>query len=103
MYRKLRVYKEERERSGLTAAALKYDPQTDKAPRVIASGKGKIAEHILALGKEHNVPIYDDPELAAALSMVDLEEEIPPELYRVVAEVLAYIYRVAEVHGKKRK
>ena len=101
MYRKLRVYKEERDRSRLTATALKYDPQSDQAPRVIASGEGKIAEQILSLAKQYDVPVYDDPELAAALSMVNLEEEIPPELYQVVAQVLAYIYRVAKIHGKK--
>lgn len=98
MYRKLRVYKEEKARSRLTAAALKYDPHTDQAPKVIATGQGKIAEQILNLAREHNIPVYDDPELATALSLVNLEEEIPPELYQVVAEVLAYIYRVSRTH-----
>jgi flagellar biosynthesis protein len=77
-----------------TAAALQYDAGRDMAPRVVASGQGKIAEQILALAKQNNVPVYDDPMLAAALSSVDLGQEIPPELYLVVAEVLAYIYRV---------
>jgi flagellar biosynthesis protein len=78
----------------LTAAALAYDPQTDQAPRVVASGKGKIAEQIIALAQQYQVPVYEDAELSAALALVNLDEEIPPELYLVVAEVLAYIYRV---------
>ena len=101
MYRKLRVYKEESSRGPVTATALRYDPGSDSAPRVVATGKGKVAEQILAVAKENDVPIYDDPELAAALSMVNLEEEIPVELYQVVAEVLAYIYRVAKARGKR--
>lgn len=77
------------------AVALEYEPGKDSAPRVTASGSGKVAEQIIALAKEHNIPIHEDPTLAAALAMVNLEEEIPPELYLVVAEVLAYIYRIS--------
>jgi flagellar biosynthesis protein len=78
-----------------TAAALQYDSGHDMAPRVVASGQGKIAEQILTLARQNNIPVYDDPLLAAALSSVELGQEIPPELYLVVAEVLAYLYRVA--------
>ena len=83
-----------------TATALQYNAGHDMAPHVVASGQGKIAEQILALARQNNVPVYDDPLLAAALSTVDLGQEIPPELYLVVAEVLAYLYRVA---GKRAK
>jgi flagellar biosynthesis protein len=79
----------------LRAAALQYDPQTGSAPRVVASGQRKIAEQILREARKHNIPIHEDPALAAALASVDLGAEIPPELYLVVAEVLAYVYRVA--------
>lgn len=79
----------------LRAQALQYEAGKDQAPRVVASGQGKIAEQILALARENDVPVYEDPLLAAALSKVDLGREIPPELYLVVAEVLAYLYRVA--------
>jgi flagellar biosynthesis protein len=82
-----------------TAAALAYDPGSDSAPRVVANGQGPIAEKIIALARENNIPVYDDPGLTAALSTVNLGQEIPPELYLVVAEVLAYIYRVA--HNRK--
>ena len=78
----------------LTATALAYTPGEEGAPRVVASGQGKIAEKILALAKQHGIPIHEDPALAAALAMVNPGDEIPPELYTVVASVLVYIYRV---------
>lgn len=98
MTRRVRFYSGEKkaEARRLTAAALAYDPQTDQAPRVVASGRGKIAEQILALAQQYQVPVYEDAELSAALAMLNLDEEIPPELYLVVAEVLAYIYRVIQ-------
>jgi flagellar biosynthesis protein len=76
------------------AVALKYDQKKDTAPRVIASGRGDIAEKIIALAREHNVPLYEDQNLIQILEALDLETEIPPELYRAVAEVLAFIYRL---------
>ncbi len=77
-----------------TAIALEYDPETDDAPRVIASGRGEIADRILKIAQANQIPIREDPVLAQALSMVDLEREIPPELYAVVAEVLGWVYRL---------
>jgi flagellar biosynthesis protein len=79
----------------LRATALSYDPQQGGAPRVVASGQRKIAEQILAEARKHNIPVYEDPALTAALASVNLGAEIPEELYLVVAEVLAYIYRVS--------
>ena len=84
----------------LMATALQYDPERGGAPRVVASGQRKVAEQILAEAKTHNISIYEDASLTAALSNVNLGEEIPEELYRVVAEVLAYIYRVADKYQK---
>jgi len=78
------------------AAALRYDAKKDAAPKVIAKGSGKIAERILQLAKEHNVPIKDDPQLVEVLSTLDLYQEIPPELYRAVAEILAFVYRMTK-------
>jgi flagellar biosynthesis protein len=80
----------------LIATALQYDAGHDGAPRVVASGQRKVAEQILAEAKKHNIAIYEDTALTLALSAVNLGEEIPPELYQVVAQVLAYIYRVSE-------
>lgn len=83
-----------------TAIALEYDPQEDEAPRVIASGRGEIADKILKLAQENQIPIREDPVLAQALSLVDLEDEIPTELYAVVAEVLGWVYRLREKNSK---
>jgi flagellar biosynthesis protein len=76
------------------AVALKYDRKKDKAPRVIAKGRGNIAEKIIDIAKEHNVPLYEDKNLIQVLEALDLETDIPSELYRAVAEVLAFIYRL---------
>ena len=78
------------------AIAMGYDLEHDQAPRVLASGQGKIAEQIIALAQGNNIPIREDPILAMALSKVEIDTEIPPELYAVVAEVLAYVYRIQE-------
>lgn len=78
------------------AVALGYDPNKDSAPRVLASGKGIIAEQIIEIAKRNNIPIQDDPVLTAALMEIDINRTIPPELYRVVAEVLSYIYRIQQ-------
>ncbi len=78
------------------AVALKYDGKKNKAPRVIAKGRGEIAEKIIEVAKAHNVPLYEDKNLVQLLEALELETEIPPELYRAVAEVLAFIYRLNE-------
>ena len=80
------------------AVALKYNGKKDKAPRVVAKGRGAIAEKIIDIAKEHHVPLYEDKNLIQILEALDLETEVPPELYRAVAEVLAFIYRL---NGKK--
>ena len=76
------------------AVALKYDGKKNKAPRVVAKGRGAIAEKIIDIAKEHHVPLYEDKNLIQILEALDLETEVPPELYRAVAEVLAFIYRL---------
>lgn len=76
------------------AAALRYRPQEDSAPTLIAKGKGIAAEKIIRLAKEHGIPIREDACLTEALSAIDLYQEIPAELYRAVAEILAFIYRI---------
>ena len=72
------------------AVALEYTIN-DTAPRVIATGKGAVAEAIVARAQEHDIPIHEDPELAHALNHLKLGSEIPPELYTVVAQVLLYV------------
>ncbi|WP_372682929.1 EscU/YscU/HrcU family type III secretion system export apparatus switch protein [Desulfosarcina sp.] len=76
------------------AAALQYDQATNMAPRVVAKGKGCIAEKIVQVARESDVPLLEDRNLANVLEAMDLESEIPAELYRAVAEVLVFIYRL---------
>ncbi len=77
----------------LRAIALEYDGEN--APIVTASGEGAIAEEILRIAREHNIPLREDALLAELLSDLNLGEEIPPMLYRVIAEVIAYAYLVS--------
>lgn len=81
------------------AVALKYDPLKGKAPKLTAKGKGVVADHIIQLAKEHGIPVKDDPDLVEVLSGLELDAEIPPSLYIVVAELLAFAY---SMNGKKR-
>mgnify|MGYP003587553798 CR=1 FL=1 len=76
------------------AVALRYNQNQEDAPRVVAKGRGKIAEKIVELAKANHVPLYEDANLVEVLEAMDLKQEIPEELYRAVAEVLAFIYRL---------
>jgi flagellar biosynthesis protein len=73
------------------AVALNYDHDTMGAPVVLAKGKGTVAEKIIALAAEHGIPVKEDPVLVKALEQLELGDQIPPELYRVVAEILVFI------------
>ena len=74
--------------------ALRYEPKRERAPRVVAKGRGYLADKILELAREHNIPIRQDKNLLQILSRLDLNDEIPPEIYKAVAEILAFIYRL---------
>jgi flagellar biosynthesis protein len=76
------------------AAALRYDAGRDQAPRVVASGKGVVADRILAEARAAGVPVRDDAALAEALAGLDLGAQVPESLYRAVAETLAWAYRL---------
>jgi flagellar biosynthesis protein len=76
------------------AVALRYRPGEDKAPKVSVKGEGNIAEKIIDLAREHGVPVKDDPDLVEVLSKLEIEESIPPSVYIIVAELLAFIYSV---------
>ena len=73
------------------AVAMAYSPE-DGAPRIVAKGSGVTAEAIISLAREHGVYVHKSEELVQLLMQVDLDHEIPPELYQVVAEILAWIY-----------
>jgi flagellar biosynthesis protein len=76
------------------AIALNYKQGENKAPRVVAKGVGFIAEQILAAAQQHAIPVYQNKTLSSVLMAVELDREIPQELYKAVAEVLAYVYRL---------
>lgn len=78
------------------AVAIRYDEAESSAPKVIASGKGVIAEKIIETAREAGIHIQQDPDLVELLSKVDIGEEIPVDLYQTVAEVLAFVYKVNE-------
>ncbi|OGW07207.1 MAG: flagellar biosynthesis protein FlhB [Nitrospinae bacterium RIFCSPLOWO2_01_FULL_39_10] len=76
------------------AVSLKYSPAKDRAPKVTAKGWGVVAEKILEVARKHNIPIKEDPDLIQILAKLDIDKEIPPSLYKVVAEILAFVYSV---------
>jgi flagellar biosynthesis protein len=78
----------------LVAVALRYLATRDTAPRIIAKGRAELAQRILKVARSRGIPVYPDEDLAETLYRLDLEEEIPHQLYRAVAEVLAFIYVV---------
>lgn len=75
------------------AVAMKYDPMNQAVPTLVAKGQGELAERILAKAKENGVPIQEDQSLVEVLSKLDIDQEIPPELFAVVAEILSFVYR----------
>lgn len=82
------------------AVALKYDREKSGAPKVVASGKGEVANNIIKLAQEHDIFIKKDADLVELLSKIELNKEIPPMLYKAVAEVFSFIYKIT---GDKRK
>lgn len=82
------------------AVALRYDRKRDNAPKVIGKGKGKIAENIIKLANDHDIPIKKDEDLVELLSKVNIDKEIPPNLYKAVAEVFSFLYKIT---NDKRK
>lgn len=84
------------------AAALSYDPRKEGAPRVLAAGRGTIAEKIIEAARLHGVPVVEDSPLAEGLIRVEIGREIPPELFQAVAQVMAFLYRL-ERDGPARR
>lgn len=78
------------------AVALKYNPEQDYTPIVVASGHGKVAERIINLAEENGVPVYRDDSTAAMLTMLSVGEGIPPELYQVVAGIYVQVVALAK-------
>lgn len=78
------------------AVAMRYKQGKDRAPKIVAKGQSKVAERIIETAKDHNVPIYEDPKLAEAISYVGLGDEVPENLYDIVAQVLSFVYQLDE-------
>lgn len=89
-----------KEREADKALALRYKRGQDSAPKVTAKGRGVLAEKIIAIAQQNNIPIKQDKALLDALYRLEINEEIPEELYRVVAEVLAFVYRMNRLKGQ---
>lgn len=92
----------EKELNNLTAVALEYDPNED-APKVVASGKGLLAQKIIDKGREAKVPVHKDDQLAGTLSKLKIGDMIPPELYEVVAEILVFVDAMDKIRAKMKE
>jgi flagellar biosynthesis protein len=84
------------------AAAVRYDAAKDDAPRLTAKGKGHVAERIIELARQHDIPVRSDKALIQILSQLDIDQHIPPELYKAVAEILAFVYSANEKYREKQ-
>lgn len=76
--------------------ALKYNKNTDQAPKIIATGKGSIAEKIIKKAREENIPIKEDKDIVQVLAELNIGDEIPKELYTVIAEILSFFYKLED-------
>jgi flagellar biosynthesis protein len=92
------IMKEKKGKESVTslAAAIKYDSERDSAPKIAARGRGTIAEKIIEIAEQNGIPIKNDPDLVQILSKLEVGAEIPVELYRAVAEILAFVYSLNE-------
>lgn len=83
-------------------AALSYTEDMT-APKVIASGKGKVAENILKEAEKNNIPVYEDAKLATILTEIEIGSQIPEELYELVAKIMVFVGDMDELYAKTRK
>ena len=83
------------------AVAVRYDVEKDRAPRVTAKGRSFVADRILAEAKKNGIPVYQNKSLVNMLMALEIDREIPPELYRTIAEVLAHVYRIDRHMGDR--
>ena len=83
------------------AVAVRYDVEKDRAPRVTAKGRSLVADRILAEAKKNGIPVYQNKSLVNMLMALEIDREIPPELYRTIAEVLAHVYRIDRHTGDR--
>ena len=90
-------------RTKTSAVSLQYNQSGDRAPKVTAKGQGWVAEKIIAMAQEQNIPIKKDKDLMELLEKIDVGQEIPEELYKIVAELLAWVYDLNKEYSGKRQ
>ena len=86
-----------------TAVAMRYDVEADKAPLILASGRGAVADEILRIAEENKIPLYENRDLASILAKLEVDSEIPSQLYVLVAEVLFFVYKLDKMAEKREK
>jgi flagellar biosynthesis protein len=79
------------------AIALAYSPKNDDAPKVVANGRGELAKQIISIAEQNNIPIKKDEDLIELLSKLEINDQIPPNLYKAIAEIFKFVY---ELKGK---
>jgi len=85
------------------AAALRYDPEKGGAPEIVALGKGEVADRIIEKAKENDVPLYEDAKLAHTLNYLHVGDEIPRELYEVIAQILVFVSSLDDSYSRLTK
>ena len=85
------------------AIALDYDIDVNQAPKVIAKGKGELANNIIKIAQDNDVPIKKDEDLVELLSAIDIDKEIPESMYKAVSEIFSFIYDLTTLERKKRE
>ena len=85
------------------AVALSYDIDIDSAPKITAKGKGELANNIIKIAQDNDIPIKKDEDLIELLSAIDIEKEIPDSMYKAVSEIFSFIYDLTTLQRKKRE
>jgi flagellar biosynthesis protein len=93
-------FKPRRKITRKTAVAINYDKAAMAAPKMVAKGSGVIAERLVAIARENGIPVIEDKVLVETLDQLSVNQQIPPELYQVVAEILVSVYRTDEILKK---
>ena len=92
-----------KDKSARSAIAIRYDAEHDAAPVILAAGRGEFAEDILRIAEDHKIPFYEDKGLADLLLKLEVSTEVPEEMYTLIAEVLAFVFRLDQMASKREK
>ena len=87
------MIRKDNRRADTVAVALEYDPDSEFAPKIIAGGRGRVAEQILRIAFDRDIKVREDADLAEMLSAIDIDSEIPLKAFAAVAEILTYVYQ----------